>query len=224
MQSNSLWRQYKVDFDDVKQKGLWGTSYSFDPSKLMSIHFRTDENVNYNFSIDNLAFYGPDGVTNEDTYAEESNTGPSDRNIFAGFRASEYGFGGAFISADGAISVGNDMTANFPGSTPAAIWNVGQAMSDGECQLNFPGEGTNIQGGATDRNEAHLTYFDQHGLKVILQVEPNMGTIDQLIEAVLETYYLGLSLIITKLFCPSVQREILHIGPRNTLTGVRLIG
>jgi hypothetical protein len=81
------------------------------------------------------------------------------------------------------------MSAKFPGSTPAAIWIVGNFDGKG-VYLNFPCEspGPNIRCGFFDMNEETLALFDQLGIAVWLQVEPGDGSVDELIDITLKQY------------------------------------
>lgn len=106
----------------------------------------------------------------------------------AGFRFSTYG-PPSNPGPDYWAGVGAQMSAKFPGSTPAAIWIVGNFDGKG-VYLNFPCEspGPNIRCGFFDMNEETLALFDQLGIAVWLQVEPGDGSVDELIDITLKQY------------------------------------
>src|SRR5512145_1565222 len=106
----------------------------------------------------------------------------------AGFRYSTYGAGTDFDPQYWA-SVGQRMAERFPGSSPAAIWIVGNVADQG-IQLTFPGTNDDplIRFSAEDHNEAALALFDRLGFQVWLQVEPGNAPLETLIPLVLERY------------------------------------
>ncbi len=117
-----------------------------------------------------------------------SPTSPAEKTLGAGFRYSTYG-----PSYDPGpeywLSVGEQMSANFPNARPMGIWIIGD-IEGNQAYLNFPGTSSdpNILFGETDDNEAALTYFDQHNVQIWLQVEPGDADILTLIDLVLNQY------------------------------------
>lgn len=98
-----------------------------------------------------------------------------------------------FPSPEYWTAVGQKMAAKFNNHQPAGIWIVSLYLSEpeGSTLLNFPSPGGRydcILFRSTDENEAHLDYFDAHGLRVFLQVEPGGAKIDTLIHLVLTRY------------------------------------
>ena len=169
-QSRAAWRQYQVRFDELIQ-GSWGTPVAFDPSQIMAIQFSTAAGLEFDFSVDNVAFFGPDGVTNESLYGD--NTGPSTRTVRAGARASTYGVD-PFPSAAEWGTIADTMAGYVNGSRPAVIWIVCNAWTTG-C-------------GRTSDNDTYLDYFDTNGIDVILQVEPGTESVPALIDEMLTAY------------------------------------
>lgn len=110
-------------------------------------------------------------------------------SLGAGFRFSTYGVrrnpGPHYW-----LSVGERMSAKFPGSHPETIWIVGNFMGKGKTYLNFYAKSndSNITTGYVDMNDAPLTLFDEKGVKVWLQVEPGDANMLTLIDLVLEQY------------------------------------
>lgn len=86
-------------------------------------------------------------------------------------------------------SVGERMSAFFPSAQPLGIWIIGD-IEGSQAYLNFTGTSadTNIVFGETDDNEAALTYFDEHNVKIWLQVEPGDADMLTLIDLVLGRY------------------------------------
>lgn len=87
-------------------------------------------------------------------------------------------------------SVGERMSAKFPGSHPETIWIVGNFMGNGITYLSFHAEtdDPHIKSGFVDMNEQTLTLFDQKGFRVWLQVEPADADMLKLIDLVLNQY------------------------------------
>ena len=110
-------------------------------------------------------------------------------SLGAGFRFSTYG-----VSPNPGpeywLSVGQRMSAQFPGSHPEAIWIVGNFQGDGMTYLSFQAEtdDPHITSGFVDMNEATLDLFDANGVKVWLQVEPGDADMVTLINLVLNQY------------------------------------
>jgi len=87
--------------------------------------------------------------------------------------------------------VAEQMSGKFTETQPGGIWIVGLYQSDGSVRLNFPVYGTpfdHIRSILDEQNEAYLSYFDQKGINVWLQVEPGLADVDTLISIVLNRY------------------------------------
>jgi hypothetical protein len=130
------------------------------------------------------------------TLAPKNNAVASDSLKFAGFRASgilsSYP-NRQFPAPEYWTSVGQKMAEKFTSHQPAGVWIVSLYLSDpeGSTLLNFPSPGgryDRVYFKSTDENEAHLDYFDAHGLRIFLQVEPGGAKIDTLIHLVLARY------------------------------------
>jgi hypothetical protein len=113
---------------------------------------------------------------------------------YAGCRASSYGIS-PFPSPSGWETAIKTMAGYWPGSIPSGVWIIGEYLFKGkDCGLQFP----NPTPGVTYPNivfedvginhEAYLTYFDTHGIKVFLQVEPGDADMGTLIDLVLGTF------------------------------------
>ena len=113
----------------------------------------------------------------------------ADASLGAGFRFSTYG-PTRNPGPDYWASVGERMSAKFPGSHPETIWIVGNFMGDGATYLSFHAEtdDPHIQSGYVDMNEETLDLFDKKGFKVWLQVEPADADLLTLIDLVLKQY------------------------------------
>jgi len=110
--------------------------------------------------------------------------------VFAGVRSSNYGID-PFPEPSGWDLAIKTMSGYFEGSTPCAIWIVGEFRGPKECHLFFPPEGKNylnVYFHDSDKHERYLTYFDQAGIKVFLQVEPANADVLTLIDLVLNRY------------------------------------
>jgi hypothetical protein len=111
--------------------------------------------------------------------------------MYAGVRSSIYGIE-PFPSEAGWEKAMTTMSGYFPGSTPAAIWIVGTVSFDTTgVDLEFPKAGESdplIRFAAEDRHEDFLSYFDTHGIKVYLQVEPGFADVEKQIDLVLDRY------------------------------------
>jgi hypothetical protein len=105
----------------------------------------------------------------------------------AGFRFSTYG--APTIDPQYWVSVGQRMSAKFPGSVPETIWIVGNIYGEG-TYLNFPceTEDPNIRCGFMDMNDQALKLFDELGFRVWLQVEAGNASVDELVDIVLNQY------------------------------------
>lgn len=111
-----------------------------------------------------------------------------DTCLRAGYRFSSYG-----IEYDAGINywaeTAKKISAKFSYASPASIWIVG-VLNDGGTYLNFPVETNNplIHYSQNDYNEEILTYFDDNGFKIWLQVEPGNASVEELITLVLNKY------------------------------------
>jgi len=185
------WHQYQVKFKDMIQDEGWGASFDFNAAELLAIEFEVLEKVDFDFYIDDIAFFGDNDVTNETLYPTETNNGPSDRSKLTGFRASRYGID-PFPNAEYWTGVGNDMASYVDNGKAAGLWIVGQSMDSGDCALEMTkpsgGSYTNITFASSDPNEAALDYFDKNNVKIILQVEPSDASVDELMDIVLNEY------------------------------------
>jgi len=109
---------------------------------------------------------------------------------WAGVRSSSYGIN-PFPSPGEWTSAMQTMSGYFTESSPCAIWIVGEIWGSRTCHLFFPSDGSahpNISFDSQDRHEPYLDYFDLHGVKVFLQVEPANADIGTLIDLVLDRY------------------------------------
>ncbi len=127
--------------------------------------------------------------TVESATATPDPTAVPEPELGAGFRYSSYGPwydpGPAYWA-----SVGSDMSANFEGAVPQAIWIVGVKSGASATVLNFPGETEekNIYFTSEDKNEELLTLFDEMGGQIWLQVEPGDASVEELIRIMLDRY------------------------------------
>jgi hypothetical protein len=116
------------------------------------------------------------------------------RVTYAGVRASGYGIR-PFPTPRGWTAALSTMARYFPGSTPVAIWLVGEAdfRSTG-MKLEFPHPGDGVDYGPlvvfsdADKHDAYLRHFDSKGVKVFLQLEPGFADVPTLIDLVLDRY------------------------------------
>lgn len=111
--------------------------------------------------------------------------------IWAGVRSSQYGIK-PFPAAEGWLKAMRTMEGYFPGSSPAAIWIVGQMAKDRtDMRLFFPSDGKqvpHVEFEPTDIHEAYLDAFDKAGIKVFLQVESADADMETVIDLVLGRY------------------------------------
>jgi glucose/arabinose dehydrogenase len=113
---------------------------------------------------------------------------------FAGVRSSGYGIS-PFPTQAGWVNAMTTMASYFPGSTPTGVWLVGEVdfASTGQL-LEFPRPNDGVNYGpliifsSTDKHEPYLDYFDTHGIKVFLQLEPGFADVPTLIDLVLNRY------------------------------------
>ncbi|MDH5442992.1 MAG: fibronectin type III domain-containing protein [Hadesarchaea archaeon] len=110
---------------------------------------------------------------------------------YAGCRQSSYGISPLPVKEEWERDM-MTMASYWPGSTGAGIWIVGTYPETGvTCYLEFPspnGSYENIAFDDVDRHENYLAYFDTHGIKVWLQVEPAFADMCTLIDLVLDRY------------------------------------
>jgi hypothetical protein len=111
--------------------------------------------------------------------------------VWAGVRSSQYGIK-PFPAAEGWLKAMRTMEGYFPGSSPTAIWIVGQMTKDRtNMRLFFPSDGKqvpHVEFEPTDNHEAYLDAFDKAGIKVFLQVESADADMETLIDLVLGRY------------------------------------
>jgi len=123
----------------------------------------------------------------KDTKSMPSN--PS-KVAYAGVRSSHYGIK-PFPDSEGWKNAMLKMSSYFKGSTPCAIWIVGELEDRHGCRLFFPSDGKSYDHIVFTQEDVHdtfLTYFDQTGIKVFLQVEPGNADVETLIDLVLGRY------------------------------------
>ncbi len=120
----------------------------------------------------------------------------SSEQIFAGVRASGYGPASGTLSKEKWQKSATTM-ANQCDATPSIIWIVGGVVWDEEndvaakeTYVDFPGTSSdpNIQFNDEDAHESYLTHFDSTGVSVWLQLEPSHGSVDTLIDLLLNQY------------------------------------
>ena len=112
------------------------------------------------------------------------------QTVFAGVRSSNYGIK-PFPEPPGWQNAIRKMTSYFEGTTPCAIWIVGELARPRDCHLFFPGDGNqypHVVFDPVDKHEKFLNYFDKAGIKVFLQVEPANADMNTLIDLVLGRY------------------------------------
>jgi hypothetical protein len=110
---------------------------------------------------------------------------------FAGVRSSSYGVDPFPDPATWETCI-RVMSDAFPGSTPVALWIVGTIDEEIEgVNLEFPSDGgsyPHVSFSDEDLHEEYLSWFDGHGVSVLLQVEPGFADVPTLIDLVLERY------------------------------------
>lgn len=106
-----------------------------------------------------------------------------------GFASARYGIS-PFPSADYWSGFAKLQATKFSGATTEGVWVIGGVWQGGICYLNFPSstQYSNFAFANTDENEAYLDYFDTHGIKVYLQVEPGIANVDTALKLVLDRY------------------------------------
>ncbi len=110
--------------------------------------------------------------------------------IFAGVRSSSYGVKPFPEPLDWEKAV-RAMCGYFGGADPCAIWIVGEFRRNKACHLYFPSDGRecpHVEFETFDKHERYLSYFDEAGVKVFLQVEPASADMTTLIDLVLNRY------------------------------------
>lgn len=121
----------------------------------------------------------------------DASVAPAPKNVlYAGVRSSHYGIN-PFPEPPGWQKAIDGMRGYFPGSTPCAVWIVGEFKEPKSCRLFFPSEGRtypSIEFEETDNHERFLSHFDKTGTKVFLQVEPAHADMLTLIDLVLGRY------------------------------------
>jgi hypothetical protein len=110
---------------------------------------------------------------------------------WAGARSSSYGIS-PFPDPCGWGKALKNLSGQFPGSTPAGVWIVGNISGRG-VGLQFPrpaggGNYPNISFAGSDKHEKYLDYFDAQGIKVWLQVEPAFANMHTVIDLVMNRY------------------------------------
>lgn len=111
---------------------------------------------------------------------------------YTGLRSSSYGVT-PFPSPKKWQKAFDMMQSYYPESTPAGIWIIGN-IENGKCSLQFPkpkgveGDFSGITFAPRDKHEKYLTYFDEVGIKVFLQVESGCGDMETLINVILKQY------------------------------------
>lgn len=110
---------------------------------------------------------------------------------YSGVRVSYYGQEpDPFPSSERWGNAMKKMVDYYPKTIPSGLWIVGESDLNGRCNLKFPvdTEGKIFSHTFTDLVEDHLAYFDDAGVKVFLQVEPNKADINRLIDIVMNKY------------------------------------
>ena len=115
-------------------------------------------------------------------------TGPYSGKV-VGFAAARYGIS-PFPGSDYWSNFAKLQATKLSGAGTEGVWVIGGIWQGGICYLNFPSSTrySNIAFASTDENEAYLDYFDTHGIKVYLQVEPGLADVNQVIRLVLDRY------------------------------------
>ncbi len=109
----------------------------------------------------------------------------------SGIRASRYGIT-PFPEAKGWHHSVYTMNTYFPGTVPTVIWTIGEFWDPDECHMNFPNDQNypteKLSYEDDDLSEDYLSYFDNVGIKVYLQVETGEADMKTVIDMVLERY------------------------------------
>lgn len=123
------------------------------------------------------------------------------RVSYSGTRSSIYGLGSQWLLPEEWGAVTDQMKEWYPDSQPTMVWIVGH-LNDMGCTLEFAApEGVDVETLAeqyiyfeepdrTDHlsHEEYFNYFDEHGIKVYLQVEPGFADVDELMDLLMEQY------------------------------------
>lgn len=111
---------------------------------------------------------------------------------YTGIRSSSYGVT-PFPSEQKWHYAFDKMQSYFPESQSCGIWIIGN-IENGGCALQFPkpkndnNSYRNISFSLYDKHEDYLSYFDEKGIKVFLQVESGAADIETLIDLVMNQY------------------------------------
>jgi len=135
-----------------------------------------------------ITFFGCAGRPSEKVTPEVSIS--PENIIFAGVRSSSYGIK-PFPEPSEWENAIQTMSGYFEVSDPCAIWIVGEFRRNKACHLYFPSDGRtypNVEFESFDKHEKYLSYFDDIGIKVYLQVEPASADLATLIDLVLKRY------------------------------------
>ncbi len=110
--------------------------------------------------------------------------------VYGGVRSSSYGIDPFPSPSEWGDAMGM-IASYFKGAVPGGLWIVGVMGGQKTCHLEFPSNGINhknISFQQSDKHESYLSYFDNHGIKVFLQVESADACVRELIELVFERY------------------------------------
>lgn len=122
---------------------------------------------------------------------------------YAGTRASEYGVSGEWLRTADWQHITDQMKGYFPDAQPTYVWIIGKldgGVGLGGVKLEFeqPDDGVdyaaqNISFGPSTKpghlsHEEYLSYFDDHGIKVILQVESGFADMKTLMDLIFKQY------------------------------------
>lgn len=116
---------------------------------------------------------------------------------WGGVRSSPYGIN-PFPQPEEWAKAMKIMAEYFPGSTPLAVWGIGEINFDGTnsgMKMGFPNpsgkyddDNGRIRFSEEDEYERYFSYFDSEGIQVFLQVEPGFADIGLLIDATFKQY------------------------------------
>ena len=170
----------------------------------------TTRGTSYGYSLWEFEVYGNTGPAPTNTPVPPTNTPGPPTNTpvpptvtptpsagqmkWAGVRSSGYGIS-PFPSASAWAYAMNTMASYWSGSIPIGVWLVGEVdfgTTGMAMEFPDPDPGRNwdpkISFSSTDKHEPYLSYFDTHGQKVFLQLEPGFANMNDLIDAVLLQY------------------------------------
>lgn len=126
-----------------------------------------------------------------------------DNIVYAGTRSSDYGVSGRWLGTADWQHITDQMAGYFPGAQPTYIWIIGRLDEDagiGGTKLEFeqPNDGVDYSAlnisFAPPAKEGHLSheeylnYFDEHGIKVFLQVESGFADMKTLMDLIFAKY------------------------------------